>query len=324
MPTYGIINDRAPHIIADLCEIVCLFENAPVARGDIESYINSKGGEGLFRELDAGNDTETNERIQGLTEDAFQHLLYRQVAFGRWYPFRVEHDVIELTDAFDDYHRLYSMLLSYSRLKMFSRPDRTRYAADFEIICREALHGLLPSWNVYHFGAGGLHRAQFGNKLKEALRALADKTKDHLVADHVEELSEQDTGDAGIDLVAIYEWGDAAKSVPSMFCQCAAQQESWPEKRFEASPLSLEKYFSFFHKPSTALFIPVCYRAPTGHWVNADGHQSILIDRLRLTELFDNLFESGHKQVAEVLGCLSGVLEPGSFAAATEEEQEAA
>lgn len=324
MPSYGMINDRAPHIIADLCEIICLFENAAVARGDIESYINSKGGEGLFRELDAGNDTETNERIQALTEDAFQHLLYRQAAFGRWYPFRVEHDVIELRDAYDDYHSLYSVLLCYSRLKMFSGPDRARYAADFEALCREALPGLLPAWNIYHFGKGGLHRAEFGNKLKDALRALAAKTRDHLVEDNVDELSEQDTGDAGIDLVAIYEWNDAAKSVPSVFCQCAAQQEGWPEKRFEAHPLSLEKYFSFFHKPSTVLFIPLCYRAPTGQWVTADGHQSILIDRLRLTELLDNQLLGGHKEIGDVLGHLSGVIEPGSFAAAEEEEQEAA
>ena len=93
MPDYGVINDRSPHIVADLCEIIALFENTPISRGDIESFVTAKGGEGLFRELDAANDAETNERIQALTEDAFQHLRYRQIAFGRWYPFVVEHDV---------------------------------------------------------------------------------------------------------------------------------------------------------------------------------------------------------------------------------------
>lgn len=124
MPDYGVINDRSPHIVADLCEIIALFENTPISRGDIESFVTAKGGEGLFRELDAANDAETNERIQALTEDAFQHLRYRQIAFGRWYPFVVEHDVIELKAEYDDYHRVYAALLSQSRLKMFDRPDR--------------------------------------------------------------------------------------------------------------------------------------------------------------------------------------------------------
>lgn len=56
MPDYGVINDRSPHIVADLCEIIALFENTPISRGDIESFVTAKGGEGLFRELDAANE----------------------------------------------------------------------------------------------------------------------------------------------------------------------------------------------------------------------------------------------------------------------------
>lgn len=313
MPDYGVINDRSPHIVADLCEIIALFENTPVSRGDIESFITTKGGEGLFQELNAANDAETNERIQALTEDAFQHLRYRQTAFGRWYPFSVEHDVIELKADYDDYHRVYVAFLSQSRLKMFERPYRARAAAEFEALCREALPGLFPAWNIYHFGAGGLHRPQFGNKLKDALRVLADKTKDKLILDHVNELSEQNVGDAGIDLVALYEWNDAAAAVPSVFCQCAAQQEGWPEKRFEANPLSLERFFSFFHKPATILFIPICYRVPTGGWIGSDAHQSILIDRLRLTELLDRRLDEGARVVADFVAVMAATIEPGAF-----------
>ncbi|RYE58578.1 MAG: hypothetical protein EOP20_05865 [Hyphomicrobiales bacterium] len=313
MPDYGVINDRSPHIVADLCEIIALFENTTVARGDIESFVAAKGGEGLFQELNAANDTETNERIQTLTEDAFQHLRYRQTAFGRWYPFTVQHDVIELKAEYDDYHRVYAALLSQSRLKMFERSVIAKAAAEFEAICREALPGLFPTWTIYHFGAGGLHRPQFGNKLKTALTALAEKTRDKLILDHINELSEHDVGDAGIDLVALYEWNDTAAAVPTAFCQCAAQQEGWPEKRFEASPLSLERFFSFFHKPATILFIPVCYRAPTGQWVSSDAHQSILIDRLRLTELFDLRLAGDDVEIANILSVLSQTIEPGVF-----------
>ena len=313
MANYGVINDRSPHIVADLCETIALFEQSPVSRGDIESYIAMKGGEGLFRELNAGNDTETNERIQAFTEDAFQHLAYRQAAFGKWYPYVVEHDVIELREGYTDYHRVYASLLTQSRLKMFSKPQIAKFAAEFEALCREALPGLLPSWNVYHFGVGGRDRAEFGNKLKDSLKALASKTREETIDRRIDEISDHNVGDAGIDIVAIYNWKDAADSVPTFFCQCAAQQEGWPEKRFEASPFSLEKYFSFFHKPSTVLFIPLCYRVPNGQWIGSDGHQSILIDRLRITELFDLQIDNGTKDLAVILATIGQPIEPGAF-----------
>ncbi|MGW8142293.1 hypothetical protein [Sphingomonas zeae] len=239
------------------------------------------------------------------------------------YPFVVEHDVIELKAEYDDYHRVYAALLSQSRLKMFDRPDRARAAAEFEALCREALPGLYPAWNVYHFGAGGLDRPQFGNKLKDALKALADKTRDKLILDHVNELSEQNVGDAGIDLVALYEWKDAAAAVPSVFCQCAAQQEGWPEKRFEASPWSLERFFNFFHKPATVLFIPICYRVPTGRWVGSDAHQSILIDRLRLTELLDRRLDGGDRTIADIVAVMAAPIELGAFLADQAQQQAA-
>lgn len=313
MPDYGIINDRSPHIIADLCELICLCEATSVSRGDIESYINTKGGAGLLTELSASDDTQTNERIQALTEDAFQHLIYRQNAFKHWYPYVVSHDVIEVKDSYTDHHRIYASLLIQSRLKMLPRADRFRLASEFEALCREALPGLLPAWRIYHFGANGRDRHLFGHKLKDALRVLAGKLKDGIIEKRVNELSEHDVGDAGIDLVGMYEWQDDAESIATYFCQCAAQQTGWPEKRFEASPLSLERYFSFFHKPGTVLMIPVCYRIPSGQWLGSDGHQSILVDRLRLVELMDNLIDGGAKGIEAFLATVSQPIEPGAF-----------
>jgi hypothetical protein len=319
MSNYGIINDRSPHIIADLCEIICFCELISVSRGDIESFIQSRGGAGLMQELIADNDTETNERIQRLTEDAFQHLLYRAKAFGNWYPFTVNHDVLDVKEPATDRHKIYAILLIDSRLKMLPGADRIRCAAEFEVLCYRALPALLPNWKTYHFGKGGLDRDAFGQKLNQALPALAGILKDDVLLHHVAELSDHNTGDAGIDLVALYEWKDGARGVPAYLGQCAAQQKGWPEKKYESSPHSLERYMSFFHKPGTILFIPVCYHGPDGKWVDTEAFQTILVDRLRLIELLEQRLSDGRLNLTELLADIAVVPEPGTFALAESE-----
>ncbi len=313
MPNYGIINDRSPHLIADLCEIISFHERTPVARGDIESFINAKGGAGLLQDLQGNGDTETNDRIQRLTEDAFQHLLYRAKAFGDWYPFLANHDVLELKETLDDRHKVYATLLIDSRLKMLEGGERIRHAAEFEKICHLALPALLPAWNNYHFGVGGADRHQFGNSLRKALPALAEKLRDDVHLPRINELSPQDTGDAGIDLVSIYEWADNAQGLPAYFGQCAAQQVNWPEKKFEAHPLTHERFISFFHKPGTILFIPVCYHGPDGKWIDSQAFQTVLIDRLRLIELFQARIDNGSLTTYDILSPLAVMPDPGAF-----------
>lgn len=313
MDAYGIINDKAPHIVADLCEIICYFEDSPVSRGDIEEFINVKGGEGLLKQLVTEGGAETNERIQKFTEDAFKHLLYRQAAFGDWYPFRAEHDVLELCTPQTAKHKIYAALLADSRLKMFPQDQRAALAAEFEALCREAAAGLFPTWTIYHFGVGGADRATFGNKLKDALPALGAKIRDSVIQRRINELSDHNVGDGGIDLVAISEWSDPAEAVPVYFAQCAAQQENWPEKKFEAHPLTHEKYFNFFHKPGSIMFIPICYRGPDGLWIDSAGHQNILIDRLRIIQLFQRQIDDNSKTVEQLVEVIANPLATGLF-----------
>ena len=45
---YGLIEDRAPHLVADLCEIISFFENREVSRSDIEGFLYEKGAKGLL------------------------------------------------------------------------------------------------------------------------------------------------------------------------------------------------------------------------------------------------------------------------------------
>lgn len=300
---YGIINDRAPHLVADLCEIIAYFENREVSRGDVEGFLNEKGGAGLLQDLevDDASSAEANEKFQALSEEVMRHLAYRQTAFGDWYPFNVEADVLVPVEQVTTRHRCYAALLGFSRLRMFNQARITAFAADFERLCLEAAEAFASGWKVVHFGAGGRDRALFGNKLKDALRGLAATLKEMTVEAHIEELPNQNVGDAGIDIVLYKDWGDNARSTPAFFAQCASQQDAWPAKRFEASALNLTRYFNFFHCPGTILFIPVCYRNVDGSWINSSGHTTLLIDRLRLVQLLDKRIEIDGAQVDEVL-----------------------
>ena len=301
---YGIINDKAPHVVADLCEIIAFFENAEVSRSDIEGFLQEKGGEGLFKDLDleALDSAEASEKLQALSEEVFQHLRYRRAAFGDWYPFSVVADILAPHPAPTPEQKMYAALLAFSRLKMFARPLRAQFASDFESICVTAAEGFAGRWSILHFGAGGRDRALFGNKLKDALQALGNRLFEYVILPEINNLSDQNVGDAGIDIVLAREWSDQARSVPAYFAQCAAQQEGWPQKKFEAHYLNLEKFFSFFHKPGNMIFIPICYRSVDGDWVNSDGHQAIIIDRLRLIKLLSEVLADSDDPNAVLAG----------------------
>ena len=77
---YGLINNRAPHLVADLCEIICYFENREVSRGDTEAFLSEKGGDGLLADLKLGDlgSAEANDKFQALSEEVFRHLTYRR------------------------------------------------------------------------------------------------------------------------------------------------------------------------------------------------------------------------------------------------------
>lgn len=304
--SYGLINDRAPHLIADLCEIICYFENREISRGDVETLLMVNGGDGLHSDLDLDeldsaqedelDSAQENEQIQILSEDVFQHLSYRAAAFGIYYPFLIQGDILTPVSEITQRHKIYAALLAFSRLKMFSAGDRSRFALFFEELCVQAAMGFARTWEVVHFGVGGRDRDKFGYKLKEALVRLSRLLREIPVHEEIESISENNVGDGGVDIVIYRKWSDPARAVPCFFAQCTAQQTTWPGKRFDASPSNLDRYINFFHKPGVILFIPLCYRSVDGRWIDSDGRPSILVDRKRLLELIDARLELASDQ----------------------------
>ena len=301
--SYGLINDLSPHLVADLCEIICYFEGKEVSRGDVEGILSESSGEGLLLDLDLGtlDSAEVGEKFQALSEEVFRHLVYRIKAFREWYPFFADANVLAPAKEITQQQRIYAALLAFSRLKMFTRALRAQYAKDFELLCVEASLGFTGTWEVIHFGTGGRDRPAFGNKLKDALFSLSEHLREYPIEKEINALPDSNTGDAGIDIVICKRWDDPARAVPTYFAQCAAQQTNWPAKRFEANSLNLEKYFAFFHKPGTIMFIPLCFRGVDGRWLDSSGHQCIIVDRKRLLELIEArvLADGNSEQVFE-------------------------
>ena len=296
---YGLVNDRAPHIVADLCEIISYFENREFSRADLETVLSEKAGDGLHVDLkldDVESSAEANEVLQALSEEVFRHLRYRVTVFGEYYPFSTQGDLLVPVTQTTAQHKIYAALLAFSRLTMFSRSEQVRFAAHFEDLCFAASSGFTGTWKVIHFGVGGRDRPQYGHKLKDALMNLSRVLREIPIEQEINKISDHNTGDAGIDIVIYKEWHDPARAIPYYFAQCAAQKDNWPTKKFESNPLSLEKFFSFFHKPGTILFIPLCFRGVDGNWINSDGHQNILIDRQRLLELIEARISHGADQ----------------------------
>lgn len=292
---YGALNDKSPHILADLLEIKCLNESRPIARGDIETIVGLDGGHNLQRELrieekavNTGSSAEQNARVQRLSEDVFSHLSYRARAFQKWYPFTVNADVIETSAALSDRQKIYALLLSCSRLKMFSQSARSVLASRFEALSVEALKGLCFGWDVIHFGMNGKDRPRFGTKLKVAIAKLASQLKDTALPIEIDAIPDNDHGDGGIDIVIANTLGDDAQGCPCYLVQCAARQDTWPEKKLEAHSLgNIGRWIHFFHNPGTFLAIPLCYRGPDGKWVDTIAFSTVLFDRLRLIKLLD-------------------------------------
>ena len=94
------------------------------------------------------------------------------------------------------HHKIYAALLAFSRLKMFSRADRRRFAAEFEVLCLEASLGFTGTWKVIHFGTGGRNRAEFGNKLKDALMKLSDVLRESPIDQEINAIPDNNLGDA--------------------------------------------------------------------------------------------------------------------------------
>ena len=291
------------HLLADHAEILCLvsrdrqltraeFLDRARERSDLGGELEDFQDE--IRAIAAGTEFDRdggspaaviNDRWARLGVDCFVQLAYRHRAFADAYPFQVDHETISVKGTLSTLQKMYIFLLLASALRHFATADRTRIASIFEVVSYGWLTQYMPeSSKVHMFGKHGLNSGKYSGKLWYKLRLLANDLRETLkVREH--QFKPQNTGDAGLDLVACTEPGDDAPGFLLVFGQCGCTVE-WIDKQFETHPDAWGNLLDFTVYPVRMTFIPFCFRDADGAWYDPlQIKKTMIVDRLRLVGL---------------------------------------
>ena len=295
----GEIAPNTPHLFADLAELLVLVD--PNGRGWIHKNdlldwrnfadISIEEIDQEIEVLDAiDSDAFRNNIKESQLDDLWTQLEFRAGAMRQYYPFTVQGDKLHICETLDIRHRAYRLLLACSRLRSFDNAGgiRQRWAKSFAKLSRLALQGLTPSHsNIRIFDANSDDRREYySTDFRKALLKLA---QDLSFKPNEEECrGAGSSGDGGIDLVGLVDFGDGAIGNFAIVGQCGAQEKEWPSKRLEASPVNFRHYMQVLFDWPSIMFTPVCYRSATGEWAdNRSTNGVLLADRFRMLIMLD-------------------------------------
>jgi hypothetical protein len=105
--------------------------------------------------------------------------------------------------------------------------------------------------------------------------------------------------DAGVDVVVWWRFGDDRAGAPVLLAQCTVQID-WSEKTSDISIELWKKWIDFETvPPQTALVIPFAVSRSLEQWANRTITAGVIIDRLRLLELLDELPDAELNQLPD-------------------------
>lgn len=287
--------DDGHHKWADYIELLCV-QNID---GEVSTtYIIDRITEGNVLDI-AGNvldiageyqASELSTRWVTDAEDWFRHLQFRQEIFQDFYPFILTDsgDTLQLKAHLSSKHYLYIYLLLSSNLSYTDGGTRHTLTNDFEYLCSVALKNCLPNWNIYIFGKGKFSHDRYRGNIWTKLNQLAKDINDILLVKE-SDLKPTSTGDEGLDIVGWVK-GDDLSGIFVFFCQCACT-EDWVNKQHTVSFSSWRQKLKLMAGNSSLTCIPFCYRTTTGEWYQQHKIETILLDRLRITQLLESTYD---------------------------------
>ena len=275
----GELHRTRPHLLADLAELIVLFEvegfdqlSQSSFEGIVQTGVMSLDDANASEDasFEGGSSVEVSDRKLRYVDDLWMHLQYRVKAFSGVYPFDLEDDVLKVKTTLNKQNLIYMFLLICSRLRSFDNTDgfRQLMAKNFTKFSAEVMKSILPdTGEVKIYDWGSEDRANFfDTKNRKGLYKLADFIGADPIAESIEE--EADTGDSEIDLVGVVNFSeDSAKGYFALIGQCASQETNWPSKTFEAHPKKLGVLFRSPCDPHSLFFAPVFYRDSRGEWL---------------------------------------------------------
>jgi len=233
-------------------------------------------------------------------DDIWRHLRYREAAFGDKWPFAMDRTTRALTlkSALTDTQQVYVFFLLCSSLRYEPKPIANSLTTAFERVAYQAFRVAFPEWEVHIFGTSAPSGTRYSvGQLWERLTLLSEDLRCRVLIEK-ESISEQNTGDNGLDLVAWLPLPDKSKGLPMAFAQCACGASDWRMKQSEVSEERWGQILGLASPISNWTIIPFCYHNPQGVWETPHHvNKGVLIDRLRLFELLKSKID----QVEEVV-----------------------
>lgn len=316
--------ERFTHHWADYVELLCLAnvdgEFSPDDLIERWKGQDDLGGVEFSSAIDDDGPTDAPQLEPGATKaavddhrhakagDVFEHLAYRAVAFGTDYPFELDgghlrrlHRRPSLTTR----HHLYVFLLLGSLLRYIPKKRQNDITTPFERLVAEVLRHWLPEGAEVHiFGTSARPDGRYNGTLWNKIKRLgADIGEMVLLGEDAFNVG--DSGDLGLDVVAWLPLGDINPGLPVFFAQATCELR-WKDKQHE-SGLNWVGYLKQSAPRGNLLFIPYCFRNPTGEWFDSKWPTAtIVVDRQRvlwlLRDIEDPLQEVPYDLINEALG----------------------
>lgn len=289
------------HTWADYIELLCLInKDRVISKGDILDRIRDESDDSLNSEDDEEDRAheitlaESRDKEELKVDDWFRHLIYRSGAFDRldFYPFYIakDGDGLQLKDDLTPKHKFYIFLLLASNLRYVPH-YKHQITTTFEFVSHKALKSLFPSSAEVHiFGTSTGSSGRYSGNLLNKATILSQDLCERLLINETT-FSKHNSGDKGLDIVGWVPTGDEVGGVLSVFAQCACTEE-WVDKQNFSKVSAWRSMMTFTVPPSNLIFIPFCFRNSTGGWWQVtDIHESIVIDRVRLTYFLKEGYE---------------------------------
>lgn len=262
---------------------------------NIENYFTAKDLKGIDERNGDGNFTNLWNPLlaEKIKIDTIELIKKRTEWFGTNYPFTIEGKKIKLTvsdiNTNDIGSKLYLSLLVSSVFQIFGKAEQNLLGHAFEALCEPVfacLNSPISKIIAFRSGASEISTENQSNKLKNKLAKLADLLSNDINKRKIESISEKNTGDGGIDFVAVTTFNDGQSNNYIALAQCAAG-ENWVDKQFDAHPASIPIYFSavpvqFFFQPRLIRDVKKNFELN-----NKISDELVFIDRLRFFEIIN-------------------------------------
>ena len=272
-------------VLADCIELTVALNNDYDGHFTRVNFMNAVQSE-IFSKEDDFLQGEQVDALNKPFEDAMNLIENRASWLGETYPFKREKDEVQFAPKTSKKHYLsYLFLLACSYHNLFPSLQHA-LTVEFENLCKEAMRALFPACaEVFLFSQNSKDRKNLGWSATEAIPALAKKLNTQVLQSAKLPNTQREYG---IDLIAIYPFGDEVEYPFFAFAQCTVAKEWWTKQREAKADQDLKGVISLTNH-TNFLLIPHFPRTNLTEWRAAQliSIDCILCDRYRICRLLE-------------------------------------